>query len=89
MVGVFAGGQTGSNGATLTTLALAFTTPARPSFRLTFLHTNTQTPNPPKDAYYNDKAWFRGLQARIMGHDVSWCRPAAQYIDLYYAAIKK
>ncbi|GBF95473.1 glycosyltransferase [Raphidocelis subcapitata] len=41
------------------------------------------------DAYYNDKAWFRGLQSRVMGHDVSWCRPAVQYVDLYYAAIKK
>jgi glycogen synthase len=40
------------------------------------------------DAYYNDKAWFRGLQAQVMRLDWSWNRPALQYVDLYYAATK-
>ncbi|KAI8475202.1 MAG: hypothetical protein J3K34DRAFT_517637 [Monoraphidium minutum] len=40
------------------------------------------------DAFYNDKPWFRSLQARVMTMDWSWNRPALQYIDLYYAATK-
>lgn len=40
------------------------------------------------DAYYNDRAWFHGLQARVMRQDWSWNKPAHTYIQLYYAAIK-
>jgi starch synthase len=40
------------------------------------------------DAFYNDRAWFRGLQSRVMRMDFSWNRPALQFTDLYYAAIK-
>jgi starch synthase len=41
------------------------------------------------DAYYNDRAWFRGLQGRVMRMDWSWNKPALQYVDLMYAAINK
>lgn len=41
------------------------------------------------DAFYNDRAWFRGLQARVMRMDWSWNRPALAYVDLYYAATKQ
>ena len=41
------------------------------------------------DAFYNDRAWFRGLQSRVMAMDWSWNRPALAYIDLYYAALKQ
>ena len=34
------------------------------------------------DAYYNDRAWFNSLAARIMRQDWSWNRPAIDYIDL-------
>jgi starch synthase len=40
------------------------------------------------DAYYNDKAWFRQLQRRIMQQDWSWNRPAIDYVELYYSAIR-
>lgn len=40
------------------------------------------------DAYYNDRAWFRSLQARIMRQDWSWNRPAIDYVELYYSATK-
>jgi starch synthase len=40
------------------------------------------------DAYYNDRAWFYGLAARIMRQDWSWNRPALDYIELYYQAMK-
>jgi starch synthase len=40
------------------------------------------------DAYYNDRAWFRSLQARIMRQDWSWNRPAIDYVELYYSAIR-
>eukprot|EP00882_Tetradesmus_deserticola_P002586 GHRQ01002751.1.p1 GENE.GHRQ01002751.1~~GHRQ01002751.1.p1 ORF type:complete len:302 (+),score=132.94 GHRQ01002751.1:897-1802(+) len=40
------------------------------------------------DAYYNDRAWFRALQSRIMRQDWSWNRPAIDYVELYYAAIR-
>lgn len=40
------------------------------------------------DAFYNDRAWFRGLQARVMRMDWSWNRPALTYVDLYHAALK-
>ena len=34
------------------------------------------------DAYYNNRAWFNSLAARIMRQDWSWNRPAIDYIDL-------
>ncbi len=40
------------------------------------------------DAWYNDRAWFRGLQRRIMEQDWSWNRPAIDYIELYFSALK-
>ncbi|WIA17469.1 hypothetical protein OEZ85_014309 [Tetradesmus obliquus] len=40
------------------------------------------------DAYYNDRAWFRALQARVMRQDWSWNRPAIDYVELYYSAIR-
>ena len=40
------------------------------------------------DCYYNDKIWFRQLQERIMRQDWSWNRPALDYIELYYSAIR-
>jgi len=41
------------------------------------------------DAYYNDREWFRSLQQRVMSQDWSWNKPAIDYIQLYYAAMKK
>jgi starch synthase len=41
------------------------------------------------DAYYNDRSWFRSLQERVMKQDWSWNKPAIDYIQLYYAAMKK
>lgn len=41
------------------------------------------------DAYYNDRSWFRSLQQRVMAQDWSWNKPAIDYIQLYYAALKK
>eukprot|EP00775_Hariotina_reticulata_P004294 gene4294-4546_t len=41
------------------------------------------------DAYYNDRAWFRSLQSRIMRQDWSWNRPALDYVELYYSATKQ
>jgi starch synthase len=41
------------------------------------------------DAYYNDREWFRGLQARNMKQDFSWSGPAVTYISLYHAAARK
>ena len=41
------------------------------------------------DAYYNDRSWFRSLQQRVMRQDWSWNKPAIDYIQLYYAAMKK
>ncbi|CAL8465412.1 g4948 [Coccomyxa elongata] len=40
------------------------------------------------DAYYNDRAWWHSLAARIMRQDWSWNRPALDYIELYYQAMK-
>lgn len=40
------------------------------------------------DCWYNDKKWFRGLQRRVMQQDWSWSKPAIDYVELYYAAIK-
>ncbi len=40
------------------------------------------------DAYYNDRAWFHGLQRRVMEQDWTWNRPALDYIELYFSAIK-
>ncbi|EFN55259.1 hypothetical protein CHLNCDRAFT_134595 [Chlorella variabilis] len=40
------------------------------------------------DAYYNDRQWFHGLQKRVMEQDWSWNKPAHDYIELYYAALK-
>lgn len=40
------------------------------------------------DAWYNDKEWFRGLQKRVMEQDWSWNRPAIDYVELYYSAMK-
>jgi starch synthase len=40
------------------------------------------------DSYYNDRAWFRKFQERIMRQDWSWNRPALDYIELYYSAIR-
>ena len=34
------------------------------------------------DSYYNDRAWFNSLAARVMRQDWSWNRPAIDYIDL-------
>jgi len=41
------------------------------------------------DAWYNDRAWFTSLQERVMRQDWSWNKPAIDYIQLYYAALKK
>jgi len=40
------------------------------------------------DAYYNDREWFRSLQERVMRQDWSWNKPAIDYVELYYAAMK-
>lgn len=40
------------------------------------------------DAWYNDKDWLRSLQQRVMTQDWSWNKPAIDYIQLYYAALK-
>ena len=40
------------------------------------------------DAYYNDRAWFDALAARIMAQDWSWNRPALDYVELYWQAMK-
>lgn len=40
------------------------------------------------DAWYNDRAWFHSLQQRVMEQDWSWNRPAIDYIELYYSALK-
>ena len=40
------------------------------------------------DAWYNDRRWFRTLQERVMTQDWSWNKPAREYIELYYSAIK-
>ncbi|KAL4420307.1 hypothetical protein ABPG77_001397 [Micractinium sp. CCAP 211/92] len=40
------------------------------------------------DAYYNDRAWFHGLQKRVMEQDWSWNKPAHDYIELYHAALR-
>jgi len=40
------------------------------------------------DAYFNDREWWRGFQARVMRQDWSWNRPALDYIELYYGATK-
>jgi starch synthase len=41
------------------------------------------------DAYYNDRQWFHSLQKRVMLQDWSWNKPAHDYIELYYAALKR
>ena len=40
------------------------------------------------DAYYNDREWFHKLAERVMRQDWSWNRPALDYIELYYQAMK-
>ena len=40
------------------------------------------------DCWYNDRAFFHKLQERVMGQDWSWNKPALDYIELYYSAIK-
>ncbi|GLC71233.1 hypothetical protein PLESTF_001092900 [Pleodorina starrii] len=40
------------------------------------------------DAWYNDRSWFRSLQKRVMEQDWSWNRPAIDYIELYFSALK-
>jgi len=40
------------------------------------------------DAWYNDKAWFRSLQKKVMEQDWSWNRPALDYVEAYFSAIK-
>ena len=40
------------------------------------------------DCWYNDIAFFRQLQSRNMTQDWSWNKPALDYIELYYSAIK-
>ncbi|KAG2492408.1 hypothetical protein HYH03_009353 [Edaphochlamys debaryana] len=40
------------------------------------------------DAWYNDRAWFHSLQQRVMEQDWSWNRPAIDYIELYFSALK-
>ncbi|KDD72457.1 hypothetical protein H632_c3319p0 [Helicosporidium sp. ATCC 50920] len=40
------------------------------------------------DAWYTDKPWFHKLQKRIMEQDWSWNKPAIEYVELYYAALK-
>lgn len=40
------------------------------------------------DAWHNDRPWFRSLQRRVMLQDWSWNKPAIDYIQLYYAAMK-
>ena len=40
------------------------------------------------DAYYDDRTWFNGLAARIMLQDWSWNRPALDYVELYWQAMK-
>jgi starch synthase len=39
------------------------------------------------DAYYNDRAWFNSLAARVQRQDWSWEMPALTYVDLYHKAI--
>jgi len=41
------------------------------------------------DCFYNDREWFRGLQARTMQQDWSWNRPALMYLELYHQAKKQ
>lgn len=41
------------------------------------------------DAYYNDREWWRSFQGRVMRQDWSWNRPALDYIELYYGAIRQ
>jgi starch synthase len=41
------------------------------------------------DAFYNDRQWFRSLQARVMRQDWSWNRPALDYVELYYSCTKQ
>jgi starch synthase len=41
------------------------------------------------DCWYNDRAWFHGLQSRCMQQDWSWNRPAQEYIELYHQACKQ
>ncbi len=40
------------------------------------------------DAYYDDRTWFNSLAARIMRQDWSWNRPALDYVELYWQAMK-
>ncbi|KAK9805611.1 hypothetical protein WJX72_007789 [[Myrmecia] bisecta] len=40
------------------------------------------------DAWYNNRAWFHSLQKRVMLQDWSWNKPALDYIELYFAALK-
>eukprot|EP00884_Botryococcus_braunii_P007192 jgi/Botrbrau1/16474/Bobra.0142s0068.1 len=40
------------------------------------------------DTYYNDRDWFHSLAQRVMRQDWSWARPALDYIELYYQAMK-
>ena len=40
------------------------------------------------DCWYNDREFFHKLQKRVMEQDWSWNKPALDYIELYYSAIK-
>jgi starch synthase len=40
------------------------------------------------DCWYNERELFHELQERVMGQDWSWNKPALDYIELYYSAIK-
>jgi len=39
------------------------------------------------DAFYNDRAWFRSLQKRVMLQDWSWNKPALEYEELFFRMI--
>lgn len=41
------------------------------------------------DTFYNDEAWLRKMQARVMDQDWTWNKPALDYIELYRAAMKR
>jgi starch synthase len=39
--------------------------------------------------WYNDRPFFSELARTCMAADWSWYGPAADYIELYYAAVKR
>eukprot|EP00897_Mesotaenium_endlicherianum_P010422 jgi/Mesen1/9408/ME000614S08673 len=40
------------------------------------------------DSYYNNMEGWRALQGRVMEQDWSWNKPALDYLELYYGALK-